>query len=33
MSKSIGNIIDPVEMADKYDRDAVIFNLLYDVPI
>ena len=33
MSKSLGNVIDPVEMIKKYDRDAVIFNLLYDVPI
>ena len=33
MSKSLWNIIDPVEMIRKYDRDAVIFNLLYDVPI
>jgi len=33
MSKSLWNIIDPVEMVKKYDRDAVIFNLLYDVPI
>ncbi|MFA5747512.1 MAG: methionine--tRNA ligase [Candidatus Absconditabacterales bacterium] len=33
MSKSLGNVIDPVEMVNKYDRDAVIFNLLYDVPI
>ena len=33
MSKSLGNVIDPIEMVKKYDRDAVIFNLLYDVPI
>ena len=33
MSKSLGNVIDPVQMVDDYDRDAVIFNLLYDVPI
>ncbi|MBU1757820.1 class I tRNA ligase family protein [Patescibacteria group bacterium] len=33
MSKSLDNVIDPVEMVSKYDRDAVIFNLLYDVPI
>lgn len=33
MSKSLGNVIDPVQMVDEYDRDAVIFNLLYDVPI
>lgn len=33
MSKSLGNVIDPVKVVDDYDRDAVIFNLLYDVPI
>lgn len=33
MGKSLGNVIDPVQMVDEYDRDAVIFNLLYDVPI
>jgi len=33
MSKSLGNTIDPVAMVKKYNRDAVIFNLLYDVPI
>ena len=33
MSKSLGNVVDPIEMVNKYDRDAVIFNLLYDVPI
>lgn len=33
MSKSLGNVIDPVHMVDDYDRDALIFNLLYDVPI
>ncbi|MCF7835332.1 methionine--tRNA ligase [Candidatus Gracilibacteria bacterium] len=33
MSKSLGNVVDPVEVVNKYDRDAVIFNLLYDVPI
>jgi methionyl-tRNA synthetase len=33
MSKSLGNVIDPVLMVNDYDRDAVIFNLLYDVPI
>jgi methionyl-tRNA synthetase len=26
-------VIDPIEMVQKYDRDAVIFNLLYDVPV
>ena len=33
MSKSLGNVIDPVEMVQKYDRDAVVFMLMYDVPI
>ncbi len=33
MSKSLGNVIDPVQVVDDYDRDALIFNLLYDVPI
>lgn len=33
MSKSLGNVIDPVQVVDNYDRDALIFNLLYDVPI
>lgn len=33
MSKSLWNVVDPVEVVNKYDRDAVIFNLLYDVPI
>ena len=33
MSKSLGNVIDPIEMVKNYDRDALMFNLLYDVPI
>lgn len=33
MSKSLGNVVDPVELVKDYDRDAVIFNLLYDVSI
>ncbi|MDD3262717.1 MAG: methionine--tRNA ligase [Candidatus Absconditabacteria bacterium] len=33
MSKSLGNVVDPVEMVQKYDRDAVVFMLMYDVPI
>lgn len=32
MSKSTGNVIDPIEPIEKYGRDTVIFNLLYDVP-
>ena len=32
MSKSTGNVIDPMEPLQKYGRDAMSFNLLYDVP-
>ena len=28
MSKSLGNGIDPLEMADKYGADALRFNLI-----
>ena len=33
MSKTLGNVIDPVQVAREYDRDALVFYLLYDVPI
>ncbi|HCB51366.1 TPA: hypothetical protein DEP21_02200 [Patescibacteria group bacterium] len=33
MSKSLGNIVDPVQVAQDYDRDAEVFYLLYDAPI
>lgn len=33
MGKSLGNVVDPVEVVQKYDRDAVVFSLMYDVPI
>lgn len=33
MGKSLWNVIDPVEVVDECGRDAVAFNLLYDVPI
>ncbi|MDR2415948.1 MAG: methionine--tRNA ligase [Candidatus Peribacteria bacterium] len=33
MSKSLGNVLDPVEIAREYDRDALVFYLLYDVAI
>ncbi len=32
MSKSLGNVIDPVEWADKYGTDAVRYFLLREVP-
>lgn len=32
MSKSLGNTIDPVEMADKYSADALRYFLLREVP-
>lgn len=33
MSKSIGNVVDPVKLVEDYDRDAAVFYLLYDAPI
>jgi methionyl-tRNA synthetase len=33
MSKTIGNIVDPVQVSRDYDRDALVFYLLYDVAI
>jgi len=33
MSKSLWNIVDPVQLVHEYDRDAVVFYLLYDAPI
>ncbi len=33
MSKSIGNVVNPVEVIEKYGRDALVFYLLYDIPI
>jgi len=32
MSKTLGNVIDPVEMADKYTADALRYFLLREVP-
>lgn len=32
MWKSTGNTIDPMEAIEKYGRDPLVFNLLYDVP-
>jgi len=33
MSKTLGNVIDPVQVSRDYDRDALVFYLLYDVAI
>lgn len=33
MSKSTGNVIDPMDILDSYDRDAFVFQLLYDISI
>lgn len=33
MSKSTGNVIDPMTPIQKYGRDALVFNLLYDVAL
>ncbi|GHV24915.1 hypothetical protein FACS1894176_02240 [Bacteroidia bacterium] len=33
MGKSLGNVLDPLQIANDYDRDALVFYLLYDVAI
>ncbi len=33
MSKSTGNVIDPMQPLEEYGRDALVFNLLYDVSL
>jgi methionyl-tRNA synthetase len=33
MGKSLGNVLDPLQIAREYDRDALVFYLLYDVAI
>jgi methionyl-tRNA synthetase len=33
MSKTVGNVLDPVKISREYDRDALVFYLLYDVAI
>ena len=33
MSKSLGNVVNPVEVVEKYGRDGLVFYLLYDIPI
>jgi len=32
MSKSLGNVIDPVEIVEKYDTDALRYYLLREIP-
>ncbi len=33
ISKSLGNVIDPVEFSKKYSRDALVLYLFYDVKV
>lgn len=33
MSKSTGNVIDPMDILREYPRDAFVFNLMYDISI
>jgi len=33
MSKSTGNTIDPMDILQDYDRDAFVFQLLYDISV
>ena len=33
MSKSLGNVVDPIQVSRDYDRDALVFYLLNDVPL
>ncbi len=33
MSKSLGNVVDPIEMADKYSVDAFRYALLREMPL
>ncbi|MEF2174911.1 MAG: class I tRNA ligase family protein [Candidatus Absconditabacteria bacterium] len=33
MSKSLGNVVEPLKVVEKYGRDAIIFYLFYDVNI
>lgn len=33
MSKSTGNVLDPMAIVEKYQRDPFVFNLLYDISL
>jgi methionyl-tRNA synthetase len=33
MSKSIGNVVNPVEVMEKYGRDALVYYVLSDMSI
>ncbi len=33
MSKSLGNGVKPLELVEKYGRDAAVFYLFYDLVI
>ena len=33
MSKSLWNVVDPIQVSRDYDRDALVFYLLNDVPL
>jgi methionyl-tRNA synthetase len=33
MSKTIGNVVDPIEMAEKYGTDALRYYLLREIPV
>lgn len=33
MSKSIGNVVDPLEVIGKYGKDALRFYLLHEIPV
>ncbi len=33
MSKSIGNVVDPIEVIEKYGVDALRFYLLHEIPV
>jgi methionyl-tRNA synthetase len=33
MSKTLGNVVDPIETADKYGTDALRYYLLHEIPV